>query len=251
MITIEKTPEHVLAMRLAGTVEKAEIKKLAQEFEDKFAGNDRVNLVVDMTQWSDMTGDAIAEDVKFELGQLGKVSRVPRMAIVSDKQFVQAVVKFIRPLFPMVEVKTFGAQEYAKALAFASEMPEAKTPGKPAMKIIETGSSKIIGYEIDGTLTESDVEKVMPVLQKAFGKEEKIDLFARIKNFDGFDPAIFTDPTLFSIKFSAIGHVRRYAVVGAPGWMKKVAGMVGSMLPIAMRFFNADQEEEAWAWLKS
>jgi hypothetical protein len=96
-----------------------------------------------------------------------------------------------------------------------------------------------------------DIETVMPVLKEAFEKEEKIDLFARMKNFGRFNPAIFTDPSLFSTKLSAINHVRRYAVVGAPGWLKNVAGMIGSMLPLAMGFFDADQEKEAWEWLKS
>lgn len=240
-----------MAMRLAGTVEQSEIKTLAKAFEEKFAANDRVNLVIDVSQWNDITGDAIAEDMKFELGQLDKLSRIPRMAMISDKQFVQAIMKFMSPLVPTLEIKTFGGQEYEKALAFASEMPAAKTSDQPAMKMIETGSPKIIAYEIDGTFTKQDLERVMPALKTAFEKDEKIDVLARIKNFGGVDPAVFTEPSLFSIKLAAINHVRRYAVVGAPGWIRNVVGMVGSMLPIAIRFFNADQEEEAWAWLKS
>ncbi|MBE9203528.1 STAS/SEC14 domain-containing protein [Synechocystis salina LEGE 06099] len=251
MITIKKSPEHVLSISLSNTVEQLEIKKIAEAFKEKFVANDRVNMVVDMSQWSDITGDAMVEDAKFELGQLGKVSRVSRMAVISNKQFVKAIINVMGSLFPMVEVKLFGPQEYDQALAFASEMPTIKTSDKPALTIIETDSPKIIGYEIDGTLTEQDIETVMPVLKEAFGKEDKIDLFARMKNFGGFDPVILNDPSLFAAKFSAIGHVRRYAVVGAPGWMKNLAGMVSSIFPIAMTFFDADQEEEAWAWLKS
>lgn len=33
--------------------------------------------------------------------------------------------------------------------------------------------------------------------------------------------------------------------------MKQVVGVVGSMLPIAIRFYDEDAEGEAWAWLKS
>ena len=183
MLTIKKSPEHVLAIRLSGTVEKTEIKTMAKAFNDKLAVNDRLGLLIDMSKWSDITGGAIVEDIKLEFGLLGKLSRFPRMAIVSDKQFVKAILKFFGQLAPMINIKVFGPNEYDKALAFASHLPTPKPAAKPSTSLIETGDPKLISYEIDGMLTKDDVERVVQPLQQAFEKDEKIDLLVRMKNY--------------------------------------------------------------------
>jgi len=251
MITIEASPQHVLAMRLAGTVEQNDIKVLAGAFEQKVLDNDRVNLVVDMSSWADITGPAMIEDAKFELAQLRRLSQVSRVAFISEKQFMLAIATMVRTAMPMIEIKAFAPENYDQALAFASELPAPKPAPQPSLKFIDTGCPTLIAYEIDGTLMERDVEAVVPLLEAAFERNETIDLFARIKNFAGFDPVILTDSSLLSVKLSAITHVRRYAVVGAPAWMKQMFGVVGSLLPIAIRFYDEEAEGEAWAWLKS
>ena len=133
MLTIQKSPEHVLAIRLSGTVEKMEIKRMVKAFNDKLAANDRLGLLIDMSKWSDITGDAMVEDIKFELGLLGKLNRFPRMAIVSDKQFVKAFLKFFALLGPMINIKVFGRNAYDKALACVSDFSAPKPAGKPSV----------------------------------------------------------------------------------------------------------------------
>ena len=251
MLTIKKSPEHVLAIQLSGTVEKMEIKTMAKAFNDKLAVNDRLGLLIDMSKWSDITGGAIVEDIKFEFGLLGKLSRFPRMAIISNKQFVKAILKFFGQLAPMINIKVFGPNEYDKALAFASHLPTPKPAAKPSTSLIETGDPKLISYEIDGMFTKDDVERVVQPLQQAFEKDEKIDLLVRMKNYAGFDPSILAQRSVLSVKLSAISHIRRYAIVGAKDWMKNVVGMFASMLPFEIQFFDPAQEDEAWAWVKS
>ena len=53
------------------------------------------------------------------------------------------------------------------------------------------------------------------------------------------------------MKLSSLSHVRRYAVVGGPGWMKNMVATVASALPIDVRVFDSDDEDAAWVWLKS
>lgn len=251
MISINPTPSHVLSLRLEGLVEQADIQTMAMAFDQAFANQDRVNLVVDMAQWSDITASAMAADLKFELGQLDKMDRVSRMAIISTKQFMQALMGLIQSLMPIVDVRMFSPEEREAALAFALELPPARPALKPALTLIETGSPTIIGYELDGTISPGDIETVMPVLNRMFAQHERIDLFARIKRFGGLTPSILSNASFLSAKFKAIGHVRRYAIVGGPGWMGPITEMVGSMLPINMRHFSADQEADAWGWLKA
>jgi len=125
MLTIDKSPAHILALRLSGTVEKEDIQKIESAYADKKATQDRMGFLVDMTDWSDMTADALAEDVKFELRLLNTLRSFPKMAIVSKKQFVAAIMNFLNPLFPMIEIRCFGPEDYDRALTFAGDFPHA------------------------------------------------------------------------------------------------------------------------------
>jgi hypothetical protein len=96
------------------------------------------------------------------------------------------------------------------------------------------------------------VHTLVPVVDiRKFAQHEQIDMLARIKTFHGMVPTLLTNASLLSAKFTAIGHGRRYAIVGGPGWMGTLTQMMGSMLPISMHQFNAEQEGDAWAWLKA
>ncbi len=254
MLSIEEAPENLLAIRLSGVVEEADIERMERAFAEKLATEDRFGLVVDMTDWSDITGDALAEDSKFEFGLLGKLARFPRMAIISDKQFPQAIVKYLHPLFPTVEIRTFGADERQEAMAFAAtvdNLPEISAGPTHGVTMIDTGEPGLMAFEMTGVLTADDVERVIAPLQEAFSGDQRVDLFARVTGYRGFDPSMFITTDILSVKLSAIGHIRRYAIVGAPKWMKSVGSLLLSAMPMDARFFDCDDEDAAWAWLKS
>ncbi len=251
MLKIEKAPNHVAAFGLVDVLEQKDIAALQKHMQEKMSSQDRICLLIDMTKWSDITSAAIVADAKFEFGMIGQLNRFEKMAVVTDKKFVEAFMSFLSPLVPTIEIKCFGPDEHDKALAFVSELPAERVALKSAAKMIDTGSSALIGYEIDGTLTREDAHKIVDPLEKAFKSNDKIDLFVRMKNYAGFDPSILTEKSFMSMKLTAISHIRRYAVVGAKDWMKNAAGFFASMLPIEMKFFDASQEKEAWAWLKS
>lgn len=126
MITLKNTARDVIAFELSGTVEKADIQKLQATFTEKMAGTAKIGLLMDMTKWSDITGDAIAEDMKFELSMIPQLNRFSRVAIVSDKLFVKALFKYLKPLVPAIEVRIFAAGEADKALTFVSDTPALK-----------------------------------------------------------------------------------------------------------------------------
>lgn len=251
MITIESPVTNVLAIRLSGTVEKSDIETMEKAFQDKLDTDDRFGLVADMTDWTDITGDAFAEDAKFEFGLLGKLNRFPRIALVSDKKFPQAVMKVLDPLIPAVELRVFPAIERDQAIEFASEFDEIGALPKHGATVLDTGNPKLLGFEIEGVLSNEDMERVIEPLQHAYESDQKIDLFVRWTNYRGVHPSIFVNPSFISMKLSSISHIRRYAVVGAPVWIKNLAGTIGSALPIDMRLFDSDEEDEAWTWLRS
>ena len=80
-------------------------------------------------------------------------------------------------------------------------------------------------------------------------KHEHIRLLGRINHF-GFNPSIFFQSGLMSMKLAAMKKVERYAIVGAPGWIAKAASAVGHLFPdMEIKTFTNDHEAEAWDWL--
>lgn len=251
MIKIETSIANVLAVDLSGTVEESDIQTMEEAFRRQLDSDGRFGLVIDMSDWTDITAGALKEDAKFELGLLGKLNRFPRIALISDKRFPSALVKFFDPLIPAVEIRTFTSTERDEAIAFASAPAGPSTEPKHGVTILDTGDPHILGFEIEGRLSRADMERVVEPLQRAYESEKKIDLIVVWKGYRGFDPSLLADKSVISMKLSSMSHIRRYAVVGGPGWMKNVGGTVASALPIDIRFFDCDDEDEAWAWLKS
>jgi len=159
--------------------------------------------------------------------------------------------KFLDPLIPAVEIRTFSSSERDQAIAFAAEPVDPPTEPKHGVTVLETGSPQILGFEIEGRLSKADMDRVVEPLQHAFESDQKIDLIVVWKGGIRFDPSIITDASVISMKLSSVSHIRRYAVVGGPGWMKNVVGTVASALPIDIRVFGSDDEGDAWEWLKS
>ena len=251
MIVISNPVAKVLAIRLSGTVEESDVETMETAFEDQLDSDDRFGLVVDMSDWTDITVGALKEDAKFEFGLLSKLNRFPRMALISDKKFPQAVAKFFDPLIPAVQMRTFTSSQREEAITFASAPADPPAEPRHRVTVLHTGNPQILGFEIEGRLSKGDMERIVEPLQRAYEREEKIDLIVVWKNYQGFDPSMIVDKSVISMKLSSMSHIRRYAVVGGPGWMKNVAETVASVLPVDVRVFGSDDEDDAWAWLKS
>jgi len=108
----------------------------------------------------------------------------------------------------------------------------------------------VLAFEIDGLMTGRDMETVAPAMQKALESGGPVDMLVRVRNYGGFSPDLLTRGDVWPLKLAALGHVRRYALVGAPGWMASTIRVIGAMLPMEIRLFDAGDEDSARAWLK-
>lgn len=123
MLKFENAPDNVLALHMSGTITKRDIQAIERAVGEKLTRHRKIGFYVDMTGLSEVTGEAVLEDLKFEMRLLGKLNRFPRVAIVSDKRWIAAVVKVVGPLIPMVKVKAFTPDAYDQAMAFAADLP--------------------------------------------------------------------------------------------------------------------------------
>ncbi|WP_165802826.1 STAS/SEC14 domain-containing protein [Pelagivirga sediminicola] len=251
MIKIRELKPDVYELTLEGVLEKSDIETMERELTPVLKGDGPLGLIVRAENWSDITADAIAEDMKFEFGLLTQWSKIARMALVSDLQAFGALLKWIDPVLPMIEMKCFASTEVAAAEAFASDLPARPAAGSGrGMTLLEDGSDGLLAFEVDGAITAEDARSVMAPLEPYLEDGKKIDLLVRIKSYEGFDPSILMDGAFMGVKFGAITHVGRYAIIGAPGWMATMVRSVAAMMPFEMRLFDASDEDAAWAWAR-
>lgn len=116
---------------------------------------------------------------------------------------------------------------------------------------IPTKRDTLVAFLIDGHMTADDITSVYTELLAIYKQHDKIDLLVKFENFDGFDwSAIFSDTT-YAAKTQSLHHIRRYAIVGAPGWMSAIATAFDPLFSLEMKTFNNEEEDAAWEWLES
>ncbi|WP_113913395.1 STAS/SEC14 domain-containing protein [Roseovarius dicentrarchi] len=251
MLKVRELKSNVWELTMDGVLEKRDIETMERELTPALKGDGPLGLIVRAEGWKDITADAMAEDAKFEFGMLAQWSKIAKMAIVTDLQAFAAMLKWIDPILPMIDVKAFGSADVAAAKAFVSDLPAKQAAASGSgVTLLSDGKDGVLAYEINGRITPDDVDKLLAPLEARMKGDGKINLLVRIKDYDGFDPAILTDGSVMGSKMSAITHLGRYAVVGAPKWMAAMGSTVGAMMPFEMRMFDASEDDAAWAWVR-
>ena len=246
MITLERPADHVVHIGLSGLLTKEDVERVGDGLRAALATGRPLGVLVDMTGMEDMTEDAVAADLRMEASLLPQVGRFRRLALVSDLRFVRALVDLASRLLPMVEARVFPAAEAEAARAFAAEAGRGPEGVEGGVRILEEAPG-FMAFEIDGAVSGDAARPVLERIEAAGSEGRRIDLLARITRLGGFDPAMLMDPAFMGGKLDAIRAVRRYAIVGAPGWMAWIATTAGAAMPMAIRAF--DEESAARDWL--
>jgi stage II sporulation SpoAA-like protein len=123
MIEILPAPDHVVALRLTGTLTADDYDHAVKETETKLQQHRRIGVYVDMAGFDDMTAEAAAKHMPYSRIMLGAADRFPRKAVVTDKQWVRILIGALDPLASDSESRAFGPGAREKAMAWASEIP--------------------------------------------------------------------------------------------------------------------------------
>ena len=123
MVEILPSPDHVVAIKISGTLTATDYDRIVAEVSAKLARHKRLGILVDMVDLDDFTLEAGWKDLRYSLSLLGELARFPREAVVSDKQWVRALARIADPLVPHVEIQVFGPGERDAALAWVADLP--------------------------------------------------------------------------------------------------------------------------------
>jgi hypothetical protein len=252
MIEILESPNHLVALKVSGSLTAEDVEKAYKATEDKLKNNERISFYGEVEDSMGFTLEGLAKDLWNGLGQLGKLSRYYRAAVVTNKGWIGAMARVEGLVFSSIDVRVFKPNDKSKAFAWASEtpgpLPKPQAP-EPSVHFLQTTADNVFAYEVNGKLREKDVKSAVEQLRPYLEREGKINVLARMKNFGGFDLLSVLDDDLIKLKYKAISKVERYAVVGASAWMRNLLELISPLFSAQIRVFDAAEEHAAWEWV--
>lgn len=120
MLQILESEDHVLAVRLSGTLTAGDVALVAKEVDARLERHEKIGIFAELTDFHDLTAEAAAKDFAYGFSKIGQWSRFPREAVVTDKQWVRTLIKLMDPVIPMVDVRAFEPAQRDEALAWAA-----------------------------------------------------------------------------------------------------------------------------------
>lgn len=115
--TLELAPD-VLAYRVQGGLDRADIESVFAELDRKLASADRIRVYGEVLSLSGMSPAALWQEVRLGLQHAGSISRVERAALVTDLQWLRGAAVWQDQLFRGLSIRTFSLAEQAEARAW-------------------------------------------------------------------------------------------------------------------------------------
>lgn len=252
MLEILQSPGHLVAMKIAGELSGPDVQRAYDALEAALKQHERVSFFAEVDDSFELSVDALVKDVTNGLSQLGKLNRYYRAAVVTDKKWLATLARVEGLVFAWMEVRVFPIGEREAAFDWASQAPAPKPEPvvpPPAIRFIKTTKPSVVAYEVDGRITEKDMDLAIRTMDEAYKNDGKIRILGRLTNMKGFDVRAVARQDLFSMKSQALKRVERYAVVGAPAWLRNLLELISPMFSAEIRVFDAADENNAWEWL--
>jgi hypothetical protein len=249
MLEVIPAPDHVLAIRVSGTLTGEDYTQLGEELSAKLKRHERIGILVEMLDVGGITSAALAKDLRYAFARIGEFHRFPRAAIITQKKWLRTLATVGDAAFPGIEIRTYEPSERERALAWVAELPD--HPRAPALRVMLTTRKDTYGFVWNGKISVEDAVEFENTLRPVIEKQDKVRLLGRIERLGGILPGVFTESGLFPLKRKLLRKIERYAIVGGPSWLPRYLGFMRSLSKIDVRHFDLASENDAWAWLEA
>lgn len=250
MLEFIPSREDVIATRMSGKITAEELGLYIDRLEDALERRPKTHVYAEMVDFRGLQMQDFGSHMRRGFDMLDRLDRFGRVAVVADQAWIRWLAKIESALLPMVSYRTFRLDERDRALAYV----EGGSAGARsfAVTVIETDRPTVWGFEIDGYLTEGDIEAVTEYFDDILDRDLPLRMLGRIRHLDGFALGGVMDDDFFEMKLGMLRRIERYAVVGGPRWLEKWVPTLDRLLPATeVRHFPPDSEEAAWTWLEA
>ncbi|BAO44272.1 STAS/SEC14 domain-containing protein [Thiolapillus brandeum] len=115
-------------------------------------------------------------------------------------------------------------------------------------QFIPVTEENIFAVKATGKLTDADYQQFLPQLEALIAENSPISLLLELEDFHGWEPKAAWDDFRFGMAHDK--DFRRIAIVGEKTWHKWMTQLGNAFTDTSVRFFNRDQLQEAWDWLR-
>jgi len=252
MIEILESPKHLVAMKISGKITAEDIEKAYKASNEALKEAERVSFFAEITDSLAFTAEGLLKDLTEAVKHLGSMSKYYRAAIVTDKGWLGALVRVEGLVFSSIDLRVFEPAERNKAFAWASETPEPlPKPEEPGASIhfLQTTNPNVFAYEVNGRVRTKDVKAVVNEFKPYLERGEKVNVLAKLSDFNGFDLFAMLEDDLVKLKFKSLSKVDKYAVIGPKPWMRNLLELFYPWTNVKLRVFDKDEDADAWEWV--
>lgn len=115
MITSLQTRNQLITVDVNGTVDRKDWQQVADAVNEALRQHDQVAILADLTHLDTFTAGALYEDAKLGIQNLGVMDRFDKIALVTEKNWIERAAELGEQLMPDVEVRAFASGETQQA----------------------------------------------------------------------------------------------------------------------------------------
>lgn len=109
---LELGNEKVMALRVEGKIDQQESASVIEYFEKKLNTADKLNIYMEIPKIQGIEARGIWDSIKAGFANLKKYNdKVERVAVVTDKNWLQTAASVENRLFPGIDEKAFSMEE--------------------------------------------------------------------------------------------------------------------------------------------
>lgn len=246
-IEILPSAADVIALRIRGRLDHDEMERMIDMIERSFAEHDKTHFFVEAIDFAGFELGRIGDYASRAWPILGKLDRFGRIAIVSDQAWLRAAARLESALLPKISYEIYDSSKREHALAWVEGRERRPRPG--GMRVIETDTPGVLAFEIDGKVSEEDVEALAQRFDTDGAGEGPTLVIGRISRLEGFEARALFDDDLVRMKLAALSSVKKYALVGGPAWMAGWVSFADRLAKADIRHFELSDEAAAWEWI--
>jgi len=117
-------------------------------------------------------------------------------------------------------------------------------------EILPQSTETCIGFKVSGKVTSEDYDVLLPQLDRAIAASGKINMLVVMGGFEGW-AGLEAAKADFELGTHQYRQVEKAAFIGEKKWQKWAIKMMDPFTRrTEERFFEPDQLDEAWQWVK-
>ena len=113
---------------------------------------------------------------------------------------------------------------------------------------LKESKGSCLGFQISGKVTTEEIDEIIKELEETIQGHGRIRLLVQMKNWKGMEAMAAFDDFHFLIRH--IKDIEVLVVMGDRFWEKLLLGIGSLFVKTRSKFFEEDEYDLAWTWLK-